>query len=292
MEGTRGVMEEVEEEGLALLGPARCSSLQRFPPFPPSPLPPPPSSSPLHTAAGLAWRQAFSLSSLECEPPLSEPWPLSSQMWKEASLSVATRDIFLSNELKAQGYEAEKGEDEEEEEGRQMDSTRDRAREDGKTDEIENQRIEERNIAPRGTSLVAVEDEIFCGIVRDMQVDDPVHEIETDETNREHDPRVFVDVRRRARQQNLTYSCSRSLPYTHIQIHKSHQQRRNRLDEQSKPQKTGRRGLPRVGPTRSFLHALFLCNLPVIPTRLAVKTQEKDKVLEIQGYYVYFLISS
>lgn len=52
------------------------------------------------------------------------------------------------------------------------------------------------SIAPRGTSLVAVEDEIFCGIVRDMQVDDPVHEIETDETNRKHDPRVFVDVRR------------------------------------------------------------------------------------------------
>ena len=52
------------------------------------------------------------------------------------------------------------------------------------------------SVVPRVTSLLVVKNEVFGGVVGDMQIDDPVHEIETDETNRKHDSRVFVDVRR------------------------------------------------------------------------------------------------
>ena len=39
--------------------------------------------------------------------------------------------------------------------------------------------------------------EVVGDDVRDMQVDDPVHEIEADEADWEHDTRVLVDIRRR-----------------------------------------------------------------------------------------------
>ena len=42
-----------------------------------------------------------------------------------------------------------------------------------------------------------MKDEVVVGYIRDVQVDDPIHEVEADETYREHDARVLVDVRRR-----------------------------------------------------------------------------------------------
>lgn len=47
------------------------------------------------------------------------------------------------------------------------------------------------------TSTAVDEFEIVCHDVGDMQVDDPVHEIEADEADGEDDPRVLVNVGRR-----------------------------------------------------------------------------------------------
>ena len=41
------------------------------------------------------------------------------------------------------------------------------------------------------------EDEIFGQCVRDVQVNDPVHEIEADEADGEYDARILVDIGRR-----------------------------------------------------------------------------------------------
>lgn len=37
-------------------------------------------------------------------------------------------------------------------------------------------------------------DQIFLHNIADMHINDPIHEIETDETNRENDARIFVNV--------------------------------------------------------------------------------------------------